>query len=172
MIPEKKPVCNAFPCPRGIDRTPETCYCSIQKRLRRRHVPASAAHHRERLVCCKSLCAARPDTASEPQRGNALPGSPVTETQSDGCCAFVSRVEPWSVQRLTPETTGVRRFCFAPNQFRRQKNMSENNEFSFENPQYRKTYWHTCSHVMAQADRKSTRLNSSHEIPSRMPSSA
>ena len=29
--------------------------------------------------------------------------------------------------------------------------MSENNEFSFENPQYRKTYWHTCSHVMAQA---------------------
>ena len=29
--------------------------------------------------------------------------------------------------------------------------MSENNEFSFENPQYRKTYWHTCSHFMAQA---------------------
>ena len=29
--------------------------------------------------------------------------------------------------------------------------MSENNEFSFENPQYRKTYWHTCSHVLAQA---------------------
>ena len=29
--------------------------------------------------------------------------------------------------------------------------MSENNEFSFENEQYRKTYWHTCSHVMAQA---------------------
>ena len=29
--------------------------------------------------------------------------------------------------------------------------MAENNEFSFENEQYRKTYWHTCSHVMAQA---------------------
>ena len=29
--------------------------------------------------------------------------------------------------------------------------MSENNEFSFENPQYRKAYWHTCSHVMALA---------------------
>ena len=29
--------------------------------------------------------------------------------------------------------------------------MSENNEFSFENPQYRKTYWHTCSHILAQA---------------------
>ena len=29
--------------------------------------------------------------------------------------------------------------------------MSENNEFTFENPQYRKTYWHTCSHVIAQA---------------------
>ena len=27
----------------------------------------------------------------------------------------------------------------------------KNNEFSFENPEYRKTYWHTCSHVMAQA---------------------
>ena len=29
--------------------------------------------------------------------------------------------------------------------------MSENNEFTFENEQYRKTYWHTCSHVLAQA---------------------
>ncbi|MCD8009145.1 MAG: threonine--tRNA ligase, partial [Clostridiales bacterium] len=25
------------------------------------------------------------------------------------------------------------------------------NEFTFENEQYRKTYWHTCSHIMAQA---------------------
>ena len=25
------------------------------------------------------------------------------------------------------------------------------NEFTFENPEYRKTYWHTCSHVLAQA---------------------
>ena len=25
------------------------------------------------------------------------------------------------------------------------------NEFTFENPGYRKTYWHTCSHIMAQA---------------------
>ena len=24
-------------------------------------------------------------------------------------------------------------------------------EFSFENPEYRKTYWHSCSHIMAQA---------------------
>ena len=29
--------------------------------------------------------------------------------------------------------------------------MSEENVYSFENPEYRKTYWHTCSHVMAQA---------------------
>ena len=29
--------------------------------------------------------------------------------------------------------------------------MEENFEFSFENPEYRQTYWHTCSHVMAQA---------------------
>ncbi|MCR5826061.1 MAG: threonine--tRNA ligase [Oscillospiraceae bacterium] len=27
----------------------------------------------------------------------------------------------------------------------------ENNAFSWENPAYRKTYWHTCSHVLAQA---------------------
>ena len=25
------------------------------------------------------------------------------------------------------------------------------NEFTFENPEYRKTYWHTCSHIRAQA---------------------
>ena len=25
------------------------------------------------------------------------------------------------------------------------------NEFTFENPEYRQTYWHTCSHVLAQA---------------------
>ena len=29
--------------------------------------------------------------------------------------------------------------------------MSENNAFTFENEEYRKTYWHTCSHVLAQA---------------------
>ena len=28
---------------------------------------------------------------------------------------------------------------------------NENREFTFENPAYRKTYWHTCSHIMAQA---------------------
>ena len=27
----------------------------------------------------------------------------------------------------------------------------ENNQYTFENPEYRKTYWHTCSHVLAQA---------------------
>ena len=29
--------------------------------------------------------------------------------------------------------------------------MSEETVFTFENPEYRKTYWHTCSHIMAQA---------------------
>ena len=29
--------------------------------------------------------------------------------------------------------------------------MSEENVYTFENPEYRKTYWHTCSHVLAQA---------------------
>ena len=29
--------------------------------------------------------------------------------------------------------------------------MSEENLYTFENKDYRKTYWHTCSHVLAQA---------------------
>ena len=29
--------------------------------------------------------------------------------------------------------------------------MSEESIYTFENPEYRKTYWHTCSHVLAQA---------------------
>ncbi len=29
--------------------------------------------------------------------------------------------------------------------------MAEENQYSFENETYRKTYWHTCSHVLAQA---------------------
>ena len=29
--------------------------------------------------------------------------------------------------------------------------MSEENLYTFENPEYRKTFWHTCSHIMAQA---------------------
>ena len=29
--------------------------------------------------------------------------------------------------------------------------MEENNQFSFENPEYRHTYWHSCSHILAQA---------------------
>ncbi len=29
--------------------------------------------------------------------------------------------------------------------------MAEENKFSFENKEYRQTYWHTCSHVLAQA---------------------
>ena len=29
--------------------------------------------------------------------------------------------------------------------------MSEENIYTFENEQYRRTYWHTCSHILAQA---------------------
>ena len=29
--------------------------------------------------------------------------------------------------------------------------MSDENKYTFENPEYRKTYWHTCSHILAQA---------------------
>ena len=32
------------------------------------------------------------------------------------------------------------------------RTMAENeNQFTFENEEYRRTYWHTCSHVLAQA---------------------
>ena len=29
--------------------------------------------------------------------------------------------------------------------------MAEDNKYTFENEEYRQTYWHTCSHIMAQA---------------------
>ena len=29
--------------------------------------------------------------------------------------------------------------------------MSEENLYTFENPEFRQTYWHTCSHILAQA---------------------
>ena len=29
--------------------------------------------------------------------------------------------------------------------------MENENLYTFENPEYRKTFWHTCSHMMAQA---------------------
>ena len=29
--------------------------------------------------------------------------------------------------------------------------MADNNHYTFENEAYRKTYWHTCSHILAQA---------------------
>ena len=52
--------------------------------------------------------------------------------------------------------TGVRRFLFCPGRKHRQRKgdsimSEENKEFSFENEEYRQTYWHTCSHIMAQA---------------------
>ena len=96
----------------------------------------------------------------------------------------VSRVEPWSRYRFTPELhqgwsafvlprTG-RHVCRArdpapPKKMLSEQNggprpsrptgtiyeeetkMSEENLYTFENETYRKTYWHTCSHVLAQA---------------------
>ena len=32
--------------------------------------------------------------------------------------------------------------------------MSEENKYTFENEEYRRTYWHTCSHVLAQAAKR------------------
>ena len=104
MIPEKKPVCNAFPCPRGGDRTPETCYCSIQKRLTRRHVPAPAAHQEARMA---ARAFARPARIPLLSRGaDAPPGSPLQRHKATDVFSSVSRVEPWSVQRLTLKRQG------------------------------------------------------------------
>lgn len=41
-------------------------------------------------------------------------------------------------------------FFFRPNR-KEENSMSEENQYTFDNEQYRRTYWHTCSHVMAQA---------------------
>ena len=38
-----------------------------------------------------------------------------------------------------------------PPQKKEDMNMSEENIYTFENKDYRRTYWHTCSHVLAQA---------------------
>jgi len=37
------------------------------------------------------------------------------------------------------------------NEMSEEVKINEENQYSFENPEYRKTYWHTCSHVLAQA---------------------
>jgi len=43
-------------------------------------------------------------------------------------------------------------FRFHPSNTKEELTMSEeNNQYTFENEQYRRTYWHTCSHVLAQA---------------------
>ena len=34
--------------------------------------------------------------------------------------------------------------------------MSDANLYTFENPEYKRTYWHTCSHVLAQAMKRLT----------------
>ena len=77
---------------------------------------------------------------------------------------YASRVEPWDVFYASPLNIRGEAFFVLPLSFVRahiapaygQKeeiDMSEEvkNEFTFENPEYRKTYWHTCSHILAQA---------------------
>ena len=65
----------------------------------------------------------------------------------------ISRVEPWSkVVYLTPDfTRGEVIFIITPPILKEDLVMSEENLYTFENEQYRRTYWHTCSHVLAQA---------------------
>jgi len=59
-------------------------------------------------------------------------------------------VEPWNTNSyLTPDLFRGGFFISAPEEGA--IIMSEENQYTFENPQYRRTYWHTCSHVLAQA---------------------
>jgi threonyl-tRNA synthetase len=74
--------------------------------------------------------------------------------------AAISRNQGGTVEYLpypTPDfVQGVGIFYTFPTQYkavriRRNGGIFMENEFTFENPEYRKTYWHTCSHIMAQA---------------------
>ena len=74
--------------------------------------------------------------------------------------AAINRNQGGTVEYLpypTPDfVQGVGIFYTFPTQYkavriRRNGGIFMENEFTFENPEYRKTYWHTCSHIMAQA---------------------
>ena len=64
-----------------------------------------------------------------------------------------SRVEPRDcLSNPAPENFQGRVFyAHAPNLTRRNHTRADENLYTFENPDYKKTYWHTCSHVLAQA---------------------
>ena len=51
----------------------------------------------------------------------------------------------------TPELLRGGIFSYLPQILKEAIAMSEENNYTFENEAYRKTYWHTCSHVLAQA---------------------
>ena len=51
----------------------------------------------------------------------------------------------------TPEPLRGGIFSYLPQISKEAIAMSEENNYTFENEAYRKTYWHTCSHVLAQA---------------------
>jgi threonyl-tRNA synthetase len=61
-------------------------------------------------------------------------------------------VEPWNTTLYpTPDFSGVGFFYPSTCPKKEETFMSEDNQYTFENEQFRKTYWHTCSHVLAQA---------------------
>ena len=59
---------------------------------------------------------------------------------------YVFRISPLILSGvgffIIPPLTATRRKPSCP---------KKNNQYTFENREYRKTYWHTCSHVLAQA---------------------
>ena len=63
---------------------------------------------------------------------------------------IATRVEPWNTELYpTPDLFRGGYFYIFPPTIKEVTIMSEENQFTFENPEYRKTYWHSCSHIMA-----------------------
>ena len=75
---------------------------------------------------------------------------PLQRSRATAQCA-VSRVEPWSFYASPLKFLSGVKFFLYPVFGKEFIPMSEENLYTFENETYRKTYWHTCSHVLAQA---------------------
>ena len=81
------------------------------------------------------------DTTSELPAGNGRTGAPVTASMSDGSYA-VTRVEPWNTAYCIPPLifSGDGYFLYLPHIKKEVTTMSEEILYTFENPEYRKTF--------------------------------
>ncbi len=118
--------------------------------------------------CAPSATAPKSCDCAKHQKALLLFGislrSGLSHLLSGASARYASRVEPWDVFYASPLMFRGEAFFVLPLSFvgahiapaygqKEEIDMSEEikNEFTFENPEYRKTYWHTCSHILAQA---------------------